>query len=97
MLKHIVMWRLKDENKTENLKEMKQRLDSLPAVIGQIKRFEAGLNITTDDAAMDIVLYSEFDNEDDLRIYQAHEAHHEVVQFIRQYAEEKKVVDYICE
>jgi len=95
MLKHVVMWKLEDKNKAEILQEMKRHLESLPKEIKEIRHFEVGLNVIQDEAAMDIVLYSEFDNEDDLRFYREHEAHQQVVQFIRRHSVEKRVVDYI--
>ena len=94
MIKHIVMWKMKEENKADNAKIMKQKLDDLKNQIDEIVAVEAGVNINDSDAAFDIALYSEFKNEKDLAIYQAHPAHQEVVKFVRSVTCNKAVVDY---
>jgi hypothetical protein len=98
MIKHIVMWRMKnnseEQDKLELASSMKARLESLPHAIPQIRHFEIGLNINPSERAMDIVLYSEFDSREDLSTYSAHPAHQEAVVFIRGITSEVRVVDY---
>ncbi|MDK2834550.1 MAG: hypothetical protein PWP63_1637 [Methanolobus sp.] len=64
MLKHIVMWKLKEtaegKNKLENVLLMKRMLESLPGRIPEIEFLEVGVNVNHSDAAYDVVLYSEF-------------------------------------
>jgi len=98
MIKHIVMWRLKEKArgaiKEENARAMKARLEVLPAVIPEIRRLEVGLNIKDSERAADVVLYSEFDSPEALAAYIGHPAHQEVVAFVREIASETRVVDY---
>lgn len=98
MIKHVVMWRLKDDagrnSKAENAKEMIRRLEALPAVITEIRRLDVGLNVKDSERAMDVVLVSEFDSPEALATYSRHPAHQEVVAFIREVAAETRVVDY---
>ncbi len=98
MLKHIVMWRLKDEAngepKAANAIRMKEMLDALPAKIKEIRLLEVGINTVEDAQAADIVLVSEFNCPDCLAAYAAHPAHLEVVAFVRQVVAERRVVDY---
>ncbi|MBN2282169.1 MAG: Dabb family protein [Candidatus Marinimicrobia bacterium] len=96
MIKHIVMWKLKDENKAENASEMVARLAVLKNKIEEIKHIEAGVNINPAEVAYDVALYSEFENEVSLSNYQNHEAHQEVVKFIRSVTTSRVVVDYVC-
>ncbi|WP_432666097.1 Dabb family protein [Wukongibacter baidiensis] len=99
MLKHVVMWRLKDmaegKNKQENSEIMKEMLLSLENEIPEIKYIEVGLNINPTDAAYDIVLITHFNNEEDLKIYANHPEHLKVGEFIGKIRSERVVVDYI--
>ncbi len=99
MLKHVVMWRLKDiaegKNKQENSEIMKEKLLALENKIQEIKYIEVGLNINPTDAAYDIVLITHFNNEEDLKIYANHSEHVMVGEFISKVRSERVVVDYI--
>ncbi|OHB49485.1 MAG: hypothetical protein A2099_05690 [Planctomycetes bacterium GWF2_39_10] len=87
MIKHIVMWKLKDfaeeANKAVNAQKIKE-----------IKHIEVGINIINSDASADVALYSEFECMEDLNIYQKHPWHQKIVQFIRNTCVERRVVDY---
>ncbi len=99
MIKHIVMWKLKEQaegcSKLENAQKLKARLESLPKKITEIKFAEAGINFDDSDAAFDVVLYSEFENKETLKAYQAHPEHQRLIkEFLNKIRIEKKVVDY---
>ena len=98
MVKHIVMWTLKDSaegrSKSESLVLMKERLEALVSRIDGIRHLEVGLNFMDSEDAFDIVLYSEFDSREDLEAYRVHPAHVEARDFIRGVREERRVVDY---
>lgn len=99
MLKHIVMWTLKDQadgaDKETNRNRLKSALEELPDKIKQIKRYEVGFNINPSEAGYDIVLYSEFENESDLEIYQKHPDHVKVAELVGRIRDKRAVVDYI--
>jgi len=98
MIKHIVIFKLKDQaegcTKEENAVKIKSILDSLPGKIEQIRDYEVGIDINKSERAFDIALYSSFDSLEDLQIYAKHPAHLEVVDFIMKVRIEGKVVDY---
>lgn len=98
MIKHIVMWRLKDyargASKEENAKKLKSSLESLKDEINEIKHIEVGIDINRSDAAFDVVLYSEFDSVEDLQAYQRHPEHMKIVGFVNEIRLERAVVDY---
>ena len=99
MIKHIVMWKLKEHaegcNKLANAQKLKSWLETLPEKITEIKFAEAGINFEDSDAAFDVVLYSEFENKEALKTYQAHSEHRRLVrEFLDKVRTEKKVVDY---
>ena len=97
MIKHIVMWRLKDSadgaSKQENAKNLKNYLETLKDKIREIRHIEVGINISGSDAASDVVLYSEFDSMEDLEAYQKHPEHQKIVSFVNEIRSERRVVD----
>jgi len=94
MLKHIVMFNFKDENKKENLIKTKKMLEALLDTVPTLKSMEVGINFSQEERAMDLSLYSEFDNEEGLKLYANHPEHLEVVTFIKSVATGSKVSDY---
>lgn len=62
MVKHIVMWKLKDyevgREKAENAQILKAKLEGLQEVIPELKFAEVGINFDESEAAYDVVLYS---------------------------------------
>lgn len=94
MIKHIVMWNLKKENKEENSKKIKEMLEGLNGIIKEANKLEVGININDTNAAMDIVLYSEFNTIEDLDSYQKNPHHLKVAEFVKTVAIDRKVVDF---
>ncbi|CAA6806607.1 MAG: Stress responsive alpha-beta barrel domain protein Dabb [uncultured Sulfurovum sp.] len=94
MVKHIVMFDFKDENKKENLEKAKEMLEALLESIPTLKSMEVGINFSQEDRAMDLSLYSEFEDKTGLEAYAIHPAHLEVVTFIKSVATASKVSDY---
>jgi hypothetical protein len=96
MVKHIVMWKIKDGfNKDEIYEQIKEKVLSLKEFIPEIKHIEVGRNITASINAYDVVLYSEFDSKEDLDTYLVHPEHVKVADFIKTVISDRKVVDYI--
>ncbi|GFR36184.1 Dabb family protein [Thermobrachium celere] len=98
MIKHIVMWKLKDfaegKNKLENARIIKERVEGLKDKIKEIRYIEIGINSFNDPQAYDVVLISEFENYSDLESYQNHPEHVKVAEFISKVREARVVVDY---
>ena len=98
MVKHIVMWHLKNEangNEMEqNAAEMIQKLRGLKEKIPQIVELEAGRNINQGSGAFDVALYSSFKSKDDLEAYAKNPEHLKVVEFIKSVVDQRAVVDY---
>ena len=99
MIKHIVMWRLKDEaagaTKEENALKLKHSLESLTDKIPSLKAAEVGLNFNPSPAAFDVVLYSEFEDQEGLNAYQNHPEHVKIVDFVGEIRVDRAVVDYV--
>ncbi len=98
MIKHIVMFKLKDSaeggSKAENIQRLKLKLEALEEIIDEIKFFEVGINIGNSNSTYDLVLFSEFDTKEDLYSYQKHPEHLKVVDFVGKACENRVVVDY---
>jgi hypothetical protein len=98
MIKHIVMWTLKDEaegaGKAANAQKMKQLLTALKPLIPVLRELEVGTDVFAATPACDVILYTAFDTRADLDAYQVHPEHQRVVAFVKQVAASRSVVDY---
>lgn len=101
MIKHIVMWKLKDFaegcSREENAKKIKAMLEGLRGKIGQISYLEVGINVNSSDMAYDAVLVSEFEDMQKLEEYKKHPEHVNVSGFVSKVREGRAVVDYFTE
>lgn len=95
MIRHIVMFRLKESpEKEKNAQELKEAIEALENIISEVKSIEIGLNINTKPAAYDLVLISDFENEEALDRYRVHPEHQKVLELIARINKEIAVVDY---
>lgn len=91
MIKHIVMWTLKDP--ADALK-MKALLESCRAVVPGIVAFEVGMRTEGLEANADVVLYSAFEDQAALAAYQQHPHHLNVAAQIGPLRQTRTVLDY---
>jgi len=94
MIVHIVMFKFEEENKASNIAKVKADLEDLVNKIDVLKSMEVGIDFNQSPRAMDLSLYSTFENEEDLKAYATHQAHLDVLAIIREVTLESKVVDY---
>jgi Stress responsive A/B Barrel Domain len=101
VIKHIVLWRLKDHalgaSKRQNAEKLKVLLEALRDNLPEIKHLEVGVHACAADAAShsaDVALYSEFASWDDLEAYQKHPEHLKVAGFVQEIRLDRHVVDY---
>lgn len=101
MIKHIVMWKLKDYaeglSKEENAKKIKSMLEALRDKITQISSLEVGINVNSSGMAYDAVLVSEFEDMQKLDEYKKHPDHVAVSNYVSKVREGRAVVDYIID
>jgi len=101
MLKHVVMFVMKDTedaDRRRNAEKLESILAELPAQIPQIRHWEVGAHALAPSAnACDLVLISGFDSEADLDAYRVHPAHQEVVDFINRATSDRRAVDFWTE
>ena len=97
MVKHIVLFKLKDEvpetDKLVVMNKFKEAIEALPAKISVIRKIEVGLNMNQGES-WHIALYSEFDNLDDVKFYATHPDHVAAGKIIAEAKESRSCVDY---
>jgi quinol monooxygenase YgiN len=97
MIKHIVMWKLKDfaegADRATNMAKMKQQLDTCARLPGVVK-FEVALAQTGLEATYDVVLYSEFESKAALEAYAKHPTHQAIIPFIAAVRDARQCMDY---
>ncbi len=71
MVRHIVMWNLKEENKEENAATIKKALEAL---VGQIEGMRFA-QVGRCYQGYDLCLYSEFDSREAVEFYREHPLH----------------------
>jgi hypothetical protein len=98
MIRHVVMWRLKDEAKRsgtiENIAAIQRSIDALRVEVPGILRLELGINVADLTDAADLLLYSEFESWEALRGYETHPLHDELRGLVGPLRVERRVLDY---
>lgn len=97
MVKHIVLFKLKDEapadKKLAAMNSFKAAIEALPAKISVIRKIEVGLNINPGET-WSIALYSEFDTLEDVKAYAVHSDHVAAGKLLAEVKESRACVDY---
>ena len=98
MIKHIVMWKLKDQaegaGRAANAAKMKALLEGCRDIVPGIVEFEVALAQPGLEATYDVVLYSVFADKAALDAYQDHPKHVAVKPFIGAVRLERQCMDY---
>ena len=92
MIKHIVMWTIK-EDKKHLIAKLKADLEALN-VLPFVGHIELGSDFSAKDFSYDIALYSEFASKEDLAKYQSHPDHKIIVAYMQEMVEKRVMVDY---
>ena len=97
MVKHIVLFKLKDEVSAEKkaavMHQFKEANEALPAKISVIRKIEVGLNMNPGET-WNIALYSEFDSLEDVKYYATHPDHVAAGKILAETKESRACVDY---
>lgn len=97
MLKHIVLFKLKESlsaaEKQDVMNRFKTAIEALPATITTIRHIHVGFNINPDEQ-WDICLDSEFDTLEDIKAYSIHPAHLAAAGLLKEAKEERACTDY---
>ncbi len=96
MVKHIILWGLKEEYNQEAIKkEMKSALEGLVGVVPGLLAMKIEIQPLQSSNA-DVMLYSEFENEEALKGYAVHPAHvHVAGTKVRPFTKTRTVIDFV--
>jgi len=98
MIKHIVMWKLKEHaegaDRAANARKMKELLEACAGIVPGILKLEVGLAQPGLEATYDVVLYSEFASREALDAYQEHPQHQALKPFFGAVREGRQCMDY---
>ncbi len=98
MLKHIVMWKLKEQaegaDKATNAGKLKALLETCNNLVPGLLKLEASLATPGLEATYDVVLYMEFTDKAALDAYQDHPTHQAIKPFIGAVRSERQCMDY---
>ncbi|EKT4522651.1 Dabb family protein [Pseudomonas putida] len=75
MIKRIVIWTLKPEEREASVAEMKRLMEAMRGSVEGLMHLEVGVNELDEAGAGDVVLYAEFANQAALDVYQDHPDH----------------------
>lgn len=101
MIRHIVLFKLKDfsseSERNEALQNVLATFRSLVGQIPQIRQLSVEADCVHGPASYDVILDSVFDNISDLKDYQSHPAHLEAVELNKQWSATKVSGDHLFE
>ncbi len=99
MVKHVLIWNIKPEfSPEEKAAAMAKAKAELEALVGKIPGLLV-LKVITEPIASstgDMLLYSEFEDKDALKVYQVHPLHVAVATYIRSIVCDRACADFEC-
>ena len=93
MIRHVVMWRLHDNN-PENRSEIFRLLNKLPDLIEDLESLEVGSNFNQSEFAYDLALITTHSDKAALERYRVHPEHIGVANRIKKLTKDRAVVDF---
>lgn len=94
MIRHVVMYKLKD-GKNENKVKLENMFQSMRGKIPCLRGLETGCNSIKSERSFDVVLITTFDNKEDFDSYLTSEYHiKDVVPYVKSVVLSSKSVDY---
>ncbi|CAL8474068.1 Dabb family protein [Caballeronia sp. S22] len=98
MVRHIVMWKLKENaegaSRAENAEKLKAKLETCRSIVKGQGHFEVGTAQPGFACTYDVVLVSDFDDHAALEAYQVHPKHQALKDFVAAIREDRQCVDY---
>ncbi len=96
MVKHIILWTLKEEYNNDEIKlDMKKSLEGLLGVVPGLLEMKVEIN-PLNSSNVDVMLYSVLDSEESLKGYASHPAHVKVADTkVRPYTKTRACMDFV--
>lgn len=100
MIRHIVMWKLKETaegaTRAENARKLKEKLEACRNIVPGIVQIDVGIAAPGLESTYDVVLVSDFADKAALDAYQVHPTHEALKAFVGAVRETRACVDYEC-
>lgn len=95
MVKHIILWKLKDEHNTDEVKAgIKASLEALSGVVPGLVEIKVQTE-KLDSSNVDVMLYSVLESEEALKGYATHPAHVKAADtYVRPFTETRSCIDF---
>ncbi|WP_438349728.1 Dabb family protein [Paenibacillus sp. FA6] len=93
MIKHIVLFKLKDSS-PESINRTADVLRDMKGKIPQLISIEVGIDVIRSERSYDISLITEVESLEALQAYQVHPVHQAVIQHMNEFKESSIAVDY---
>ena len=96
MLRHVVVFKFKDDARPEDVKKVEDAFRALPSKIKEIKGFEWGTNNSPENLAQGFThcFFLSFKSEADRAAYLPHPAHKAFGDILKPYLDKVMVIDY---
>lgn len=96
MLRHVVVFKFKDDASPEDVKKVEDAFRALPSKIKEIKGFEWGTNNSPENLAQGFThcFFLSFKSEADRAAYLPHPAHKAFGDVLKPYLDKVLVIDY---
>jgi hypothetical protein len=96
MLRHVVLFKFKDDATPDQIKQVEDAFRKLPSQIEEIKDFEWGTNNSPENLNQGLThcFFLSFENEKDRDVYLPHPAHKAFGAVLKPYLDKVVVVDY---
>jgi hypothetical protein len=99
MVKHVIIWTLKaefsDEEKRRAAEKIKSSLEGLMGKISGMTSVKVNIDLLPSSTG-DVMLDTEFTDENALKAYQVNPDHVAAATYIRSVVSDRKCVDYLC-
>jgi len=75
MLRHVAVFRWKEGTTPDQVAEAQRRLEALPGLIAEVRRFAVGPDLGGADGHWDFAVVADFDDLAAYKVYATHPAH----------------------
>jgi len=95
MIKHVVVWKIKDQAQRDaHADAVKRALEALRGHIPGMLSIEVGVDIGYDPQGDDVCLYAEFADRASLDAYQRHPLHQDAKAIVALLVKDRRAVDW---
>ena len=96
MLRHIVIFKFKEDCSEEQLKAVADGMNALPAKIPQIVSYKHGKDAGVADSKFDYVLVADFESAEDFLAYRVHPDHQAFGQTVMPLIADVSQIQFYC-